>query len=144
MFCGTFAGVMIVGNIKPIGLSYGIGAAMATLSISIFAVGNALGRLSWGAISDKIGYKAIPFSLLISAIAVIALIPAEKNATAFVVAALVVAFAYGANFVLYAAEVASRYRSRFRRQRLFHRPSIVTWFGGNNRPRNRGLAIRHD
>lgn len=109
MFCGTFAGMMIVGNIKPIGLSFGVGAAAATLAISTFAIGNATGRISWGYISDRLGHRVIPLSLLISTFAVAALLPAAGSPAAFVVVSAIVAFGFGANFVIYAAEVASRY-----------------------------------
>ncbi len=111
MFCGTFAGMMIAGNIKPIGLSYGVGPLASAIAISAFAAGNAAGRMVWGYIFDKIGHRTIPIALLLSSLAVAALIPAGKSSVAFVAVAAVVAFAYGANFVLYAAEVAHRYGS---------------------------------
>ncbi len=108
MFCGTFAGMMIVGNVKSIGLSYGVTAALATLSISTFAIGNALGRVSWGYVSDRIGHNTIPLSLAVSTLAVAALIP-FGGTPAFALVAAFIAFGFGANFVIYAAEVASRY-----------------------------------
>ena len=36
MFCGTFPGLMINGNLKPIGLSFGFSAHVATMAISFF------------------------------------------------------------------------------------------------------------
>lgn len=109
MFCGTFAGMMVVGAIMPIGLSYGVSAAMATLAISAFAVGNAAGRVSWGHISDKIGHRVIPIALGFSAVTVLSLAFAGALDVAFVVVAMLVAFGFGSNFVIYAAEVATRY-----------------------------------
>lgn len=58
-FAGTFAGLMIIS--KAMGLctdvltNLGMGTGMAILGVQIIAACNALGRLFWGAISDKCG-----------------------------------------------------------------------------------------
>jgi len=112
MFSGTFAGMMIIGNINPIGLSAGLAPGFAGIAVSTFAVGNTIGRVLWGRISDKIGRAAIPMSLLYMTIAVILLIPAGNSAMSFVLAAMAVGFGFGACFVIYAAEVTSEYGAR--------------------------------
>jgi OFA family oxalate/formate antiporter-like MFS transporter len=108
MFCGTFAGMMVVGNVKSIGLSYGTTATVAAYSILAFAIGNATGRVSWGFIADRIGHRTIPLSLGFSTLAVAALVPLGGS-SAFAYVAALVAFGFGANFVIYATEVAQRY-----------------------------------
>lgn len=65
MFSGTFGGLMVVSNIKQIGLANQLTEYYAVLAISLFAVGNALGRVLWGTIFDKVGKKAIPISLIV-------------------------------------------------------------------------------
>lgn len=63
MFCGTFAGLLVVGNIAKIGLSAGASDEIATLSITAFAVGNALGRITWGHLVDRFGRPVVLWSL---------------------------------------------------------------------------------
>jgi OFA family oxalate/formate antiporter-like MFS transporter len=109
MFSGTFAGLMVIGNLKPIGLAGAVPAAAATLAISTLAVGNAAGRIAWGFISDRIGGKAMPLSLAGLAVATLALWWAARSGTAFVVAAPFVGFGFGACLVLYAAATADAF-----------------------------------
>lgn len=106
MFAGTFAGLLTIGNLKPIGLTGGVAAGLATTAISTLAVGNACGRILWGVISDKIGNRALPLSLAFLALAVLALIPLSRFGWPFVGTAFAVGFGFGACFVLYAAAVA--------------------------------------
>lgn len=109
MFSGTFAGLLVVGNIKTIGLSSGISPAIATISIGAFAIGNAAGRITWGHLSDRLGKVVVVASLIFLCIAVLVLIPASKMPVAFLIAAALVGFGFGANFVIYAAQVATTY-----------------------------------
>ncbi len=106
MFAGTFAGLLTIGNLKPIGLAGGVAAGLATTAISTLAVGNACGRILWGVISDKIGNRALPLSLAFLALAVLALVPLSRFGWPFVGTAFAVGFGFGACFVLYAAAVA--------------------------------------
>ncbi|MCX7022093.1 MAG: MFS transporter, partial [bacterium] len=55
MFAGTFAGLLVMGNLKPMGLSGGAGELIAAASVSALAAGNALGRIMWGLIADRFG-----------------------------------------------------------------------------------------
>ena len=52
-FAGSLAGVMVVTNMKQIGATKGIVAA--AFGIMLFNVFSAVGRVSWGWISDRIG-----------------------------------------------------------------------------------------
>jgi OFA family oxalate/formate antiporter-like MFS transporter len=106
MFAGTFAGLLTIGNLKPIGLTGGVAAALATIAISTLAVGNACGRVLWGVIADKIENRALPLSLAFLALAVLALIPLSGFGWPFVGTAFAVGFGFGACFVLYATAVA--------------------------------------
>jgi MFS transporter, OFA family, oxalate/formate antiporter len=109
MFCGTFAGLLVIGNLKPLALSDGIGAVQAAAAISLFAVGNAAGRITWGWIADKLGEKSIGLSLLLLAGAVAALLAVGSHAIAFMAITALIGFGFGACFVVYAAAVAHRY-----------------------------------
>jgi OFA family oxalate/formate antiporter-like MFS transporter len=108
MFCGTFGGLLIIGNLKPIGLVNGLTPEAATLAVMLFAVGNAAGRVLWGVWYDRFGTAVIRLCLLLLAAgaAVMGLFPARL---AFYTAALLTAFAFGGCFVLFAARVADQF-----------------------------------
>jgi OFA family oxalate/formate antiporter-like MFS transporter len=109
MFSGTFAGLAVVGNLKPLALSNNLTAASAAGAISAFAVGNAIGRITWGWIADRIGVCVIPLSLFTLTAALSLLVLSPKGLMWFVASAALIGFGFGACFVVYAAQVASRY-----------------------------------
>jgi OFA family oxalate/formate antiporter-like MFS transporter len=106
---GTFAGLLVIGNLKSIGLAGGLSPAVCTIGVSLFAVGSASGRITWGWISDWAGPRTMPLSLLVLAGAVLLIYPASFAAVLFVPACVLVGFGYGACFVLYAAHIAGQY-----------------------------------
>lgn len=109
MFAGTFAGLLVIGNLKPMVLSRGVGPATATMAISAFAVGNAFGRISWGWVSDKFGVAAIPVSLsFLAALVLFTWFGLGSPSGAIILSALL-GVGFGACFVVYAAETTSRY-----------------------------------
>jgi OFA family oxalate/formate antiporter-like MFS transporter len=73
MFAGTFAGLLSVGNLKPLILNAGLGVRVATAGISVFACGNAVGRVFWGQVHDRLGSRTT--ILLSQATLGLALIP---------------------------------------------------------------------
>lgn len=53
---GAFSGLMIASNASPIGQRmFGLTAAVAAGYVSLYSLSNTLGRVVWGAVSDKIG-----------------------------------------------------------------------------------------
>lgn len=109
MFCGTFAGLAVVGNLKPMGHANNLTAGAAAGAISAFAIGNATGRITWGWITDRIGVLAVPLSLLALTAALTFLVLAPHGVMWFVAIAALIGFGFGACFVVYAAQVASHY-----------------------------------
>ncbi len=109
MFCGTFAGLLIIGNLKPIGLSIGIDPMYAAMAISTFAVGNAFGRIFWGWANDRIGKDTLSLSLATLSLAGFVLLVMPSNYIWFIVVSFLIGFGFGACFVLYAAQISSVY-----------------------------------
>lgn len=109
MFCGTFAGLLLVGNLKPIGLAGGITEAAATLAISAFAIGNAAGRIVWGWLSDRFGRGVVPASLAFLSVVSGSLAATPRHDGLFVALALFGGFGFGACFSIYASLTAARY-----------------------------------
>jgi OFA family oxalate/formate antiporter-like MFS transporter len=108
IFCGTFGGLLIIGNLKPIGISIGLSAAQATFSIMLFAAGNAAGRVLWGLLYDQIGTGAIIGCMLLLA-AGAGIMGLFDSTHAFYLSTVLIAVAFGGCFVLFAARVVDTF-----------------------------------
>jgi OFA family oxalate/formate antiporter-like MFS transporter len=109
MFCGTFAGLLVIGNLKSLGLAAGLTSTVATAGIVAFALGNALGRILWGKYYDKVGAISIFQSLLFIAVSVTALLFVNGNSIIFFIVSMFIGLGFGSCFVLYATAVADYY-----------------------------------
>lgn len=113
MFCGTLPGLMINGNLKPIGLSFGLSSGAATAAISFFAVGSASGRVLWGFVNDRLGgSRSAVLALSLIAVSSMAVTAGKGIGPAFLVTSLFVGLCYGSSFSLYPAQVAEIYGAR--------------------------------
>jgi MFS transporter, OFA family, oxalate/formate antiporter len=126
MFCGTFAGLLVVGNLKPMALSLGLGSSTATVAISVFALGNAMGRIGWGQVHDRLGSRVTIF-LSQAFLALSMLLFLFPPAPALVLAAvLLTGIGFGGCFVVYASSVVEMFGiSLF--PRLY--PICFLWYG---------------
>jgi OFA family oxalate/formate antiporter-like MFS transporter len=110
MFLGTFAGLLIIGNLASIGENLRISPKVIWLSISLFSVANFSGRISWGFIADKIGSNSgIAMALIAQAIGIWALNIFPEKDILFMLSSFVVGFGFGGNFVLFAKKTAQVY-----------------------------------
>lgn len=108
MFAGTFAGLLIIGNLSPMVMNAGLTEGQAAVSISIFAIGNAVGRIVWGHAFDRIDYKTIPLSLGSFAITAGLLLMSMPGWGLFLCVGLL-GFGFGANFVVYASAISRHF-----------------------------------
>ncbi|MGM0551955.1 MAG: MFS transporter [Bacteroidota bacterium] len=107
IFLGTFAGLLIIGNLKIIGEQDNLSPHYLVLGVSIFAVANFAGRIAWGVIADSVGASLSLFgALLVQAIAIIALHVVPLADVSFLLIAFMIGFGFGGNFVLFARETA--------------------------------------
>lgn len=110
IFFGTFAGLLVVGNLEPMGAVYNIESDMLKVGISIFAAANFAGRLTWGFLSDYLGSKlSIFLSLAFQAVGIFLIGHLSLNAALFIGLAAAIGFGFGANFVLFARESAQEF-----------------------------------
>lgn len=109
MFAGTFSGLLVIGNVKHMASTAGLSPQTALLSISALSIGNALGRLCWGVLSDRLKNKVIPLSLLFLGVVILLLTPSAFSAPFFLLMAGAVGFGFGGCFVIYTANTAERY-----------------------------------
>ncbi len=107
MFSGTFGGLMVVSNLKQIGLANQLNEYYAVLAISLFAVGNALGRVLWGTIFDTVGKKTIPISLIVLGFSAVLML--SGSPIIFNFGAIMTGIAFGGCFVLYFLRIVERF-----------------------------------
>jgi OFA family oxalate/formate antiporter-like MFS transporter len=105
IFAGTFAGLLVNGNLIPIVVEFGVGISQSSKAIALFAIGNAVGRIVWGLFFDRLGYKSIPISLIGLSIACTVLLFALPE-WMLLLTVLCIGFFFGANFVVYASTIA--------------------------------------
>ncbi|MFO7821575.1 MAG: MFS transporter [Lentisphaeria bacterium] len=108
IFTGTFSGLLVIGNLRPIIEDGGLSTAVAATAVSIFAVGNAFGRILWGFLFDRIRYVSIPASLGCFAV-VLFLLSMTSHPVIVLTCTAVLGFGFGANFVIYASTLSSHF-----------------------------------
>lgn len=107
IFCGTFSGLLIIGNLKPIGSQHGIDNSTLLLGISFFSVANFAGRLVWGWASDYLkGKTTIPLALTFLGFCVFLIGYFPLSPFSYLILSASIGFGFGANFVLFARETA--------------------------------------
>lgn len=104
IFAGTFAGLLVVGNLAPIVLKTGLSQAQAAFAVSLFAIGNGAGRIIWGKLFDLLHYSCIPWSLA-SFVLPAALLLLPLPTWLLLLSVVLTGFSFGANFVIYAAAI---------------------------------------
>jgi OFA family oxalate/formate antiporter-like MFS transporter len=105
IFSGTFAGLLIIGNLTPLILKAGLTEQQAALAVGLFAAGNGVGRIVWGKLFDHLNYRSIPLSLFSLAV-VVSLLLFPLPAWMLMLAVVLTGFCFGANFVIYASAIS--------------------------------------
>ena len=106
IFAGTFAGLMVIGNLASMGRAGGLDSGLTTLAVAGFAVGNCLGRLVWGVVFDRLGFAVLPTSVALIGLTMLGVDLASSQPMLFLVASLGAGLMFGSCFVLFAAYVA--------------------------------------
>lgn len=120
---GAGAGLMVIGNIKLFGIEELIKAGIPKLSASaiagtamavFYALANGLGRIAWGAISDKLGRKkSIVIMMLTQGIFVIIFQWLAGIEWLLYLGAALIGFNFGGNFALFPTITADTFGSKY-------------------------------
>lgn len=112
MFCfGTFAGLLIIGQLSKIGLEQA-GIANSFLLIAIYAIFNALGRIGCGIISDKLGRMRTLFAMFLIQVAVYIVFPLLVTPATLITGIALVGFTFGGMLTLFPATTADYFGLR--------------------------------
>ena len=111
-FFGSMAGLGLISQLVPFGNQLGI-ASVALIGLVVGAVGNTVGRILSGLMSDSLGrLNVLRLMVLISAIAMPLLFLAGASVLAFVVGVFVVYYCYGTLLAVFAATSADFYGTK--------------------------------
>ncbi|NLL53437.1 MAG: OFA family MFS transporter [Peptococcaceae bacterium] len=111
MFAST-AGSMVIPMAKVFGLSNGLSASVAATGVLIIGACNALGRLTWGFVSDNFGRRNTLLLLLVITAASILPLSYVPNYAILVVFALV-GFSYGGFLGVFPALTADYFGTKY-------------------------------
>ncbi len=110
---GTTAGLMTISQLVPFARSAGWSPGIATLAITVGAIGNAGGRILSGWLSDRIGrLTTLRVMIVASAAAMPALSAWRQDAVLFYVFVAAVYWCYGTQLSLFASTTADFYGTR--------------------------------
>jgi len=112
-FCGSFAGLMVIGHIVGHGIDQGLNPMAAAGAASWLAIFNAATRILIGLIADRVGTRAsfiIVFTLQVAAM--LLLYPAGQIYWMLWIVAALIGWNYGAMFTLFPATCLQYYGPR--------------------------------
>lgn len=110
IYSASCIGLMIVGNVKPLGIQLNLDTFVAGAAVSIVSFSNALGRLAWGVIGNMMEGKTVIICSLISSVIVCVSAPLLiRDALSFKIFSIMAGLNFASCNVLYAAEVAHTY-----------------------------------
>lgn len=110
MFTGLAAGFAVNANLKELYPDAGVQAGVT--AVSLFALANAAGRITWGAIFDRVrSAVAVQSNLMFQGIVVLAAPWVLKTETGLQCFALLTGFNYGGVLVVYASSTARNWGS---------------------------------
>ena len=105
---GATSGLMTIGNIGKFAAEKNIGPdKIALIAVGFLSLANGVGRISWGAISDRIGRaKSLFFMYILQAITMFLLFSIGGSVATLAIAAILVGFYFGGNFAMYPSATA--------------------------------------
>ncbi|MEI7813938.1 MAG: OFA family MFS transporter [Coriobacteriia bacterium] len=104
--CSAFAGLMIIGHMAKIAALQMSGLDLGFLLVAVLAIGNALGRVVAGIVSDKIGGVRTMLIVFVAQAAMMGVLAFSHTVATLVPVAAAVGFCYGANLSLFPSTTA--------------------------------------
>lgn len=99
----NFGGLLIIGNMTVLAQAMGLSHACGLGGITVFSVGNSMGRVFWGIIYDKYGYPSILAALIGLSLNLFGFGIVGHIEICFLTLSFLSGFCFGAGFVQYAS-----------------------------------------
>ncbi|MDD2333377.1 MAG: OFA family MFS transporter [Mesotoga sp.] len=107
-FFGTFAGLLIIGQMSKIGLEQA-SISNGFLLVVVYAIFNFIGRVTWGTISDFIGRTATLFTMFAIQAVIYFLFSSLRNPLALLIGKSIVGFTFGGMLAIFPVITADFY-----------------------------------
>jgi len=113
-FLGAGVGLMTIGKAKPLGLDVAqVSDGMATVGVMVLGVFNALGRLSWGSLSDRLGrLRTVMVMFTGYIVAFLGLLPWTGNTATWLIGICLVGFCFGGYLAIMPSLTADYYGTK--------------------------------
>ena len=110
--CSAFAGLMIIGHMAKIAALQMAGLDLGFLLVAVLALGNALGRVVAGVVSDRIGGVRTMLIVFLAQAAMMGVLAFSNTVAMLVPVAAAVGFCYGANLSLFPSTTAGYFGTK--------------------------------
>jgi len=110
--CSAFAGLMIIGHMAKIASVQMAGVDLGFLLVAVLAIGNALGRIVSGLVSDRIGGIRTMLIVFVAQAALMGALAFSRSVATLVPVAALVGFCYGSNLSLFPSTTAGFFGTR--------------------------------
>jgi OFA family oxalate/formate antiporter-like MFS transporter len=111
---GALSGLMVAANASQIGQNmFHVSAASAATCVGLYAASNALGRFTWGAVSDRIGGANTLIIIFILVAAMLGLLSTTSSVAGFVVGICGIGLSFGGVMGVFPSLVAARFGVKY-------------------------------
>jgi len=111
-FSGAMAGLMVIGILKPFAGEQLGDVQKGFAAVGYLAIFNAVGRIVWGFVSDKIGRTGAFVLMFLFQAVMLFLLISMKTQVSIAVASSIVGFNFGGNFALFPSATADLFGAK--------------------------------
>ncbi len=111
---GALSGMMVTSNASVIGQTmFGLTAATAALYVSLYSLSNCLGRIFWGAVSDRIGRTKCLMAIYLVIAAMMLIIALSTSVAGFAVAIVGIGLCFGGTMGIFPSIVGEKFGMKY-------------------------------
>ena len=119
-FSGAMAGLMVIGIVTPFvkdqviqgGMDATDAVAVGAMAMGLLAIFNAIGRVAWGLLSDRIGRTPSFVAMFVFQAVVLFVLGTLDDKTGLYIAASLIGFNFGGNFALFPSATADLFGAK--------------------------------
>lgn len=111
---GALSGMMVTSNASVIGQKmFGLSAAAAALFVSLYSLSNCLGRVFWGAVSDRIGRLKCLMMIYLVIAAMMLTIALSTSVAGFAAAIIGIGLCFGGTMGIFPSIVGEKFGMKY-------------------------------
>ncbi|MEK5143186.1 L-lactate MFS transporter [Paenibacillus sp. FSL M7-0134] len=111
---GALSGMMVTSNASVIGQTmFGLSASIAALFVSLYSLSNCLGRIFWGAISDKIGHLRCLMMIYLVIATMMLTLALSGSIVGFAIAIIGIGLCFGGTMGVFPSIVGQKFGMKY-------------------------------